>query len=221
MVALERVADGMRLGLGTGSTVAHFLNHLGAALKDGRLTDVAGVPTSERTAQACRELGIPVLALEDHPNLDLGVDGADEVDPELELIKGLGGALLREKMVAHACGRFVVIADETKRVGRLFERSPLPVEVIPFAWRSQLPFLEGLGASPTLRTNPDREPYYTDNGNVILDCRFIPEETNPAEVARALADRPGVVDHGLFLHMADEVILATASGVEVIGRSAG
>ena len=216
--ALKRVESGMRLGLGTGSTVAWFLKHLGAAVAEGRLRDVAGVPTSERTAQSCRDLGIPLLALEDAPDLDLGVDGADEVDPSLELIKGLGGALLREKMVAVACRRFIVIADDTKRVTRTFEKSPLPVECVPFAWRSHLPFLEGLGANPALRTGKDGEPYYTDNGNVILDCRFDHQETEASQVAAALESRPGIVEHGLFLGMADEAILAADGDIEIMTR---
>ena len=216
--ALTRVESGMRLGLGTGSTVAHFLDHLGAALREGRLTDIIGVPTSERTTTSCKELGIPTADLEDHPQLDLGVDGADEVDPSLELIKGLGGALLREKMVAGACRRFVVIADDTKRVTNLFERSPLPVEVVPFAWRAHLPFLRDLGADPTLRTTEDREPYHTDNGNLVIDCRFTPGAQDAHAVARALESRPGVVEHGLFLGMANEAILAAGGGIEVIGR---
>lgn len=216
--ALKRVESGMRLGLGTGSTVAHFLNHLAAALREGRLTDIAGVPTSEHTTSSCRELGIPTVALEDHPDLDLGVDGADEVDPSLELIKGLGGALLREKMVAAACRRFVVIADDTKRVRNLFERSPLPVEIVPFAWRSHLPFLRELGAEPTLRTTADNEPYRTDNGNVVLDCRFKPGKDDAHDIARALEARPGIVEHGLFLGMADEAVLAAGDAIEVIGR---
>lgn len=217
--ALQRVESGMKLGLGTGSTVAWFLKHLGAAITEGRLADIAGVPTSERTAQSCRELGIPLLALEDAPDLDLGVDGADEVDPNLELIKGLGGALLREKMVASACRRFVVIADDTKRVARTFEKSPLPVECVPFAWRSHIPFLQGIGATPELRTGADGEPYYTDNGNVILDCRFDAQAVKAADVAAALDARPGVVEHGLFLGMADEAILATDGDIEVMTRA--
>ncbi|NRA97498.1 MAG: ribose 5-phosphate isomerase A [Planctomycetes bacterium] len=216
--ALTRVESGMRLGLGTGSTVAHFLKHLGEALREGRLKDIVGVPTSERTASSCKELGIPTVALEDHPDLDLGVDGADEVDPSLELIKGLGGALLREKMVASSCRRFVVIADETKRVANLFERSPLPVEIVPFAWRAHLPFLRDLGADPTLRTTSDHEPYRTDNGNVVVDCRFTPGARDAREIARALEARPGVVEHGLFLGMANEAILAAGDAIEVIGR---
>jgi len=216
--ALTRVESGMRLGLGTGSTVAWFLKHLGAALQEGRLKNVAGVPTSERTAQSCRELGIPLLALEDAPDLDLGVDGADEVDPNLELIKGLGGALLREKMVAVACRRFVVIADDTKRVTHTFEKSPLPVECVPFAWRSHVPFLKDIGAAPTLRTTADDEPYYTDNGNVILDCRFDAPSSDAHAVAAALNARPGVVEHGLFLGMANEAILAADGDIEVIAR---
>ncbi|MDT8342352.1 MAG: ribose 5-phosphate isomerase A [Longimicrobiales bacterium] len=136
--ALTRVRSGMRLGLGTGSTVAHFLDLLGEALAGGSLEDVAGVPTSERTAAHAGRLGIPVGPLHELQPLDLAVDGADEVDPRLDLVKGLGGALLREKMVVQAAHRFVVIADESKVVDRLGTRAPLPVEVVPFAWEAHL-----------------------------------------------------------------------------------
>ncbi|MAE67170.1 MAG: ribose 5-phosphate isomerase A [Phycisphaeraceae bacterium] len=215
--ALTRVTSGMRLGLGTGSTVFWFLKHLGAHLADGTLTDIAGVPTSERTVDLCREFGIPVRTLEDESTLDLGVDGADEVAPGLDLIKGLGGALLREKMVATACTHFVVIADETKKVDALGMRSPLPVEVVPFAWRSHVPFLIDLGSEPVLRTTADGEPYHTDNGNLILDCRFEGGMQRPAaEIEAELRLRPGIVESGLFLGMADEAVLASGGGIEIL-----
>lgn len=212
--ALKEVRAGMQLGLGTGSTVFWFLKHLGNALKDGRLRDLAGVPTSERTAALCRDFGIPVLALEDAGALDLAVDGADEIDPARNLIKGLGGALLREKMVAAAAKRFVVIADATKRVARLGEKAPVPVEVVPFAWRWHLPWLRSLGADPVLRTHQDREPVRTDNGNVLLDCRFAPAIPDPARLAALLDARPGVAAHGLFLGMSSAAWLATPAGID-------
>ena len=216
--ALEEVRSGMRLGLGTGSTIAHFLRLLAAAQDRGDLLGVAGVPTSERTAESCRELGIPTLSLSDHPELDLAIDGADEVSPTLDLIKGLGGALLREKMVACAAGRVVIIADESKLVRRLGEKSPLPVEVVRFEWRFHLGFLTDLGARPELRRGTDGEPVITDNGNFILDCRFPDGIEDPAQVDRQLLARPGIVDHGLFLGMTDLACIATAQGVRRLER---
>lgn len=216
--ALELVEPGMKLGLGTGSTVAWFLKHLAAALAEGRLRDVAGVPTSEQTARICRETRIPLLDLAEHPDLDLGVDGADDVDPSLDLIKGLGGALLREKMVARATRRFIVIADATKIVDRLGTRSPLPVEVVQFAWESHLPFLSELGADPTLRRTADGAPFVTDNGNYVLDCRFDGGIAEAGAVERALADRPGIVDHGLFMGLCERAFIAAPEGVRVLER---
>ena len=216
LAALEFVRSGMRLGLGTGSTVAWFLEHLGRALKAGSLTDVCGVPTSRRTEEACARLGIPVVALADHPRLDLAVDGADEVSPQLDLIKGLGGALLREKMVAAAAQKLVIIADEAKLVERLGEKSPLPVEVVRFEWRSHLPFLEDLAARPVLREDGSGQPYLTDNGNHVLDCRFQGGIADPEGVSQKLLERPGVVGHGLFLRMATTAIIAGRGGVRVL-----
>lgn len=204
----------MRLGLGTGSTIQHFLELLAGRIKAGDLSGIVGVPTSLRTERSCKELGIALTTLADTPALDLAVDGADEVDPGFRLIKGLGGALLREKMVAQAARRFAIIADDSKRVGRLGTRSPLPVEVVEFQWECHQPFLAALGGEPTLRTTSDGEPYRTDNGNLILDCRFEGGMDDPESVDRALNDRAGVVDHGLFLGLATEVHLATDSGVE-------
>ena len=160
--AVDRfVRSGMRLGLGTGSTAARMLDALGERLASGVLEDVAGVPTSAATAARCGELGIPLLTLADVPELDLVIDGADEVDPRLDLIKGLGGAHLREKVVAAAAREMVVVADETKLVGRLGERAPLPVEVIPFALPVAERLLRGLGWRPELRVD-DGRPFVTD-----------------------------------------------------------
>ena len=206
----------MRLGLGTGSTVRPFLELLAARLAAGELADVAGVPPSEDTATRCRSLGIPLLTLDEQPRLDLAVDGADEVGPKLALIKGLGGALLREKLVALAAKRFVIIADASKRVRRLGTRAPLPVEIIPFAWTTHLPFLEGQGSVPVLRSSERGEPYRTDRGNDIVDCRFPRGIADPAALARALDRRPGIVEHGLFLRMADAAYIADPAGVKVL-----
>lgn len=215
--AVERVRSGMVLGLGTGSTVAHFLDLLGERLVSGDLTRVVGVPTSRWTEAESGRLGIPLTALADHSHLDLTVDGADEVDPRLDLVKGMGGALLREKMVAQASKAMLVIADEAKEVGRLGTRSPLPVEVVPWGWESHARFLTETGADVALRTDGGT-PYVSDNGNYILHCRF-PEGIDDAHaLEEALQARAGVVETGLFLGLASEVVIAHADGVRVLGR---
>lgn len=216
--ALDQVESGVVLGLGTGSTMAHFLELLGAALAEGRLSGVTGVPTSERTARLSRELRIPLTTLADTPRLDLAVDGADEIDPELEAIKGLGGALLREKMVAQAADRLCLIVDEGKLVGRLGEKSPVPVEVVRFGWEAHLPALEEAGAQPVLRESPDREPYVTDNGNYIIDAHFPDGIPDPPALEAFLRARAGVVESGLFLGMATSVVVASPDGTRVLER---
>jgi ribose 5-phosphate isomerase A len=216
--AAEWVESGMRLGLGTGSTVAHFLDVLGERLRSGALAGLVGVPTSVRTEQRARELGIPLAELHDAQPLDLTVDGADEVDPGLDLVKGLGGALLREKMVAQASRQLLIMVDESKLVPRLGTRSPLPVEVVRFGWRAHVRFLERLGCEPTLRAEPSGAPYVTDNGNHVLDCRFPRGMDNPGAVADALRRRAGVVECGLFLGMATAVVVAGDGGVRVLER---
>jgi ribose 5-phosphate isomerase A len=214
--ALNGVRSGMRLGLGTGSTVAHFVDLLGEALREGRLGAVVGVPTSIRTTDQAHALGIPLGALHELAPLDLTVDGADEVDPVLDLIKGLGGALLREKMVAAASRRLVIVADEGKRVTRLGTRSPVPVEVVPFEWQVHLPFLESLGARPALRTHADGSPAVTDNGNYVIDCYFSAGIDHPKALEAELAARVGVVETGLFLGMASEAIIAGEQGIQTL-----
>ena len=176
------------------------------------------MPTSEDTASRCRSLGIPLTTLDEHPRLALAIDGADEVGPGLDLIKGLGGALLREKLVALAAKRFVVIADDSKRVRRLGTRAPLPVEVVPFGWTTHTAFFERLGAEPALRRGADGEPYRTDGGNYVVDCRFPRGIEDPRALARALARRPGIVEDGLFLGMADTAFIASSKGVKKITR---
>ncbi len=216
--AVELITSGMAVGLGTGSTVRPLLDALARRLHDGIVRDVLAVPTSEDTAQRCRGLGIPLVTLADQPQLALAVDGADEVDPRLNLIKGMGGAMLREKVVALAAKRFVVIADESKLVRRLGTRAPVPVEVIPFGWSGLLPFFEGLGAEPVLRRGPGEEPYVTDNGNYVVDCRFPRGIADAPAVARALARRTGVVEDGLFLRIARLAVIAGRGGVRLLKR---
>jgi len=208
----------MRLGLGTGSTVAHFLDVLAARIRAGTVTGLVAVPTSVRTEERARELGIPLAKLDEAAPLDLTVDGADEVGPGLDLIKGLGGALLREKMVAQASRRLVIMVDDSKEVGRLGMRVPLPVEVIRFGWRAQLTFLRQIGGEPTLRASEDGSPFVTDNGNHMLDCRFAEGLDDPEAVEDALRRRAGVVESGLFLGLATAVVVAGAGGVRVLER---
>jgi ribose 5-phosphate isomerase A len=216
--AADRVESGMRLGLGTGSTVAHFLDVLAERIRAGQLERIVGVPTSIRTAERSSELGIPLMELQDAASLDLTVDGADEVDPSLDLIKGLGGALLREKMVAQASRRLLIMVDASKEVSRLGGKAPLPVEVVRFGWEAHLPFFRSLGAEPTLRASADGTPYLTDNGNHMVDCRFPDGIADPAQVEDALRARAGVVESGLFLGMASAVVVAAAGGVRVLER---
>jgi ribose 5-phosphate isomerase A len=211
----------MRIGLGTGSTVAYFLEALGRRVRTGELPGIVGVPTSVRTEERAEELGIPVSTLEAVGSLDVTVDGADEVDPDLDLIKGLGGALLREKMVAQATREFIVIADESKAVERLGTRAPVPLEVVSFSWKSHLPFLRDLGAEVTLREYAPGDPYLTDNGNFILDCRFPDGISNPRGLQASLAFRAGVVESGLFLDLATEAVMGGEGGVRWLRRKKG
>ncbi|NJN66340.1 MAG: ribose-5-phosphate isomerase RpiA [Chloroflexaceae bacterium] len=211
--AVQQVRSGMRLGLGTGSTVRYVLESLAERLRQGSLQDLAGIPTSEATAQQARTLGIPLTTFEACPWLAMTIDGADEVDPDLNLIKGLGGALLREKVVAAASDQLVIVVDESKRVERLGTRSPLPVEVLPLGWNTNLPRFERLGAVPAVRCGADGQPYVTDNGNLIVDCTFPEGIHDPAGLARELDACPGVMGHGLFLGMATVVFVGTSAGV--------
>lgn len=209
------VESGIRLGLGHGSTMAHALERLAEHLRSGRLKDVVGVPVSDHTTEAAGRLGLPLTSLDEMPELDLCIDGADEVDPARNLIKGLGGALLREKIVAVSARRMVVIVDEAKLVDRLGERAPLPVEVLAFGWKTHRPWLEALGCRPEPRRTAGGELFVTDNGNYIYDCRFSEGILEPEALAAALNGRPGVVENGLFLGLADEVVVGAAGGVWV------
>jgi ribose 5-phosphate isomerase A len=217
-VALESVESGMVLGLGTGSTVRHLVELLGRALNSGSLTDIVGVPTSIQTETQAKNLQIPLVELGDRDELDLTIDGADEVSPELDLIKGLGGALLREKMVAQASRRLLIISDDTKLVDRLGLRAPLPVEVVDWALDAQVRFLESTGAAVSLRLTPDGTPVKSDNGNVFLDCSFSDGIADPRALERTLALRAGVVGSGLFLGMADLAVIAAPSGIHTLRR---
>jgi ribose 5-phosphate isomerase A len=205
---MEFVQDGQILGLGTGSTVHHFLTALGQRVQQG--LRVRGVPTSQATAVYARQLGIPLLSNEEPWDIDVAVDGADQVDPHLNLIKGGGGALLREKIVAKAAQQFIVIVDQAKQVPSLGLHFPLPVEIVPFGWRTTQRHLENLGWQSPLRQKAG-QPFLTDNGNYIMDLH-IPEIADPAALELSLNQIPGVVECGLFVMMTSLVITGTNDG---------
>ncbi|HSB80637.1 MAG TPA: ribose 5-phosphate isomerase A [Candidatus Methylomirabilis sp.] len=211
------VKSGMVLGLGSGTTSTLAVQAIGRRLREGSLRDVRGVPSSSAIAAVARESGVPLTTLEEHPALDLNLDGADEVDPDLNLIKGLGGALLWEKIVATASRQVVILVDDSKLVDRLGSKAPLPVEVVPFGWRTHVSFVELLGGKPGLRTEPDGKPFVTDEGNYILHCRF-EVISDPANLEARLLTRAGVVGTGLFLQVAHQVVIGRADRVEVRTR---
>lgn len=222
-VAAGLVESGMRLGLGTGSTAAIVVREIGRRLRDGEIRDVIGVPTSEATARLARELGIPLAGLEEDPQLDLTLDGADEVDPAWNLIKGAGGSLLREKIVAQVSREEAIVIDESKLVSRLLERMPLPVEVVPFGWSTHLEFFRSLGSEPELRRNADGSPFVTDEANYTIDLRFSGRTrrgrlADPRRLERVLLERAGVVDTGLFLGLTSILVIGRPGGVEVQRR---
>jgi ribose 5-phosphate isomerase A len=214
--AVEFVQSGMIVGLGTGSTAVHATHAIGEMLADGRLHHILAIPTSQTTAQQAQQAGIPLTTFNEHPEVDITIDGADEIDPHLNLIKGLGGALLREKIVAVASQRVIIISDERKRVSQLGSRAPVPVEVIRFAQQPVTHYLQSLGARVVLRQTND-ETFITDEGNIILDCHFGPIN-EPQQLAQAIRQRPGVVEHGLFLNLATKAIIASSQGLEILSK---
>lgn len=215
--AAALVESGMVVGLGTGSTAIFATRRLGELLASGALKNIAGVPTSRATAEEARRLGIPLLS-EDMPRaIDLTIDGADEVDPNLELIKGGGGALFREKIVAQSSRVQVIVVDESKLSPALGTKHALPIEIAQFGWKAQLRFVVSLGGKPVLRLSPDGKPYETDQGNWILDCAFAPI-ADPVSLAAELGARAGIVEHGLFCGLASQVIVAGESGIRELRR---
>jgi ribose 5-phosphate isomerase A len=210
--AVEWVESGMTVGLGTGSTAVWAIRALGAALADGRLRGIVGVPTSTVSERDAHAAGIPVVALAAHPVVDLTVDGADEVDPALNLIKGHGGALLREKVVAQASRREVIVVDDSKPSPRLGTKMSLPVEVLQFAATLERHYLESLGATVTLRGG-DAVPFVTDEGNWIYDCDFGPID-DCERLSALLHERAAIVEHGLFIALTTDLLVATPTGVE-------
>ena len=215
--AAALVESGMVVGLGTGSTAIFATRQIGARLASGQLRDVVGVPTSRATAAEAERLRIPLLSIEIPREIDVTIDGADEVDPDLNLIKGGGGALFREKIVAQASRRVVIVVDETKLSPALGTRHALPVEVSGFGWKSQHRFLASVGAEPKLRLVADGKPYETDQGNWIFDCAVSPI-ADPVALAARLAARAGIIEHGLFCGLASAVIVAGGSGVRELRR---
>jgi len=213
--AVQSVASGMVVGLGHGSTAAFAVRRIADLLQAGELHDLRGVPCSSAVERMARELGIPLTTLEESPRIDLTIDGADEVTPRREIIKGGGGALLREKIVAQASRREIIVVDASKLSPHLGAHSAVPVEVLEFGWRTQVAYLEELGGLPSLRTEPDGAPFRTDQGNLILDCDF-GIIRHPAALAARLQARAGIVAHGLFLGLATEVIIADETGIKVL-----
>jgi len=211
------VQSGMIVGLGSGSTAELVIAELADRIRSG--LKLSGVATSRRTARLAHRLGLPLLMPEQVSALDLAIDGADEVARStLNVLKGRGGALVREKLVASLARQFVIVIDDSKLVSRLGSRFPVPVEVVPFCWQVPAGALERLGGKPTLRLAPSGRPYRTDNGNLILDVDFGPLD-EPERLAREIKLLAGVVDHGLFLGIATSVVVGGAEGVSVLHRA--
>jgi ribose 5-phosphate isomerase A len=211
--AAALVESGMVIGLGTGTTTVFAIRAVGARVKSGELQNVIAVPTSSATADLAREVGITLTTLAEHPVIDLTIDGADEVDPDFNLIKGGGGALLHEKIVAQASLREVIIVDDAKLSPKLGSAHALPVEIVQFSWRPEEEYLTDMGAEVDVRRGADNNVFVTDEGNWILDCTFPPID-DPARLSAQLSRRAGVVEHGLFLGLTTDLIVASAEGVE-------
>jgi ribose 5-phosphate isomerase A len=215
--AVDFIESGMVIGLGTGSTANFAIERIGEKIQAGNLQGIVGVPSSERSANLARKLNIALTDLAASPAIDLTIDGADEVDPDLNVIKGGGGALLREKIVAQASRRNIIIVDESKLSPQLGTKWALPIEVVPFACRTEQIFLESMGASVTLREDADKAPYLTDQNNYILDANYGPI-SNPGTLVAALNERAGIVEHGLFLGLATDVIVAGQDDIHHLRR---
>jgi len=210
--AVQFVESGMVVGLGTGSTAIFATRKIGQLIKAGDLHNIIAIPTSLRTQEEAQKLDIPLTSLDDHPIIDLTIDGADEVAPDFNVIKGGGGALLREKIVAQATKRQIIVVDESKLSNQLGTNWAIPIEVIPFGWHSQAEYLKSLGAEITLRMQDDNTPYYTDQKNIILDCNF-GKIANPSDLADQIIQRAGIVEHGLFINLTHDVIVAGDDGI--------
>ncbi len=216
--ALEFIEDDMVVGLGTGSTTAYFIQYLGKLIMEGELEDIYGVPTSYQSRLLAIENGIPVVSIDEVDAIDIAVDGADEVDPQLNLIKGRGAALTMEKIIEYRAGTFLVLVDESKLVERLGQKMPVPIEVIPAAWRAIAEEIEVFNAEAELRMASKKDgPVITDNGNFILDARFHRIE-DPLDLEVELNNIPGVVENGIFADIADIVLVGTNEGIKRLER---
>ncbi|KFN02184.1 ribose 5-phosphate isomerase A [Bacillus clarus] len=207
--AADFIKDDMKIGLGTGSTVYWTIQKLGQRVKEG--LSIQAVPTSNETEQIAKQLSIPLISLNDIDTLDLTIDGADEINTDLQLIKGGGGALLREKIVAASSKTLIIISDESKLVTHL-GTFPLPIEIVPFAWKQTAKRIESSGCQTNLRIK-NNQPFMTDNGNIIIDCIFPNKITNPIKTHEHLKMITGVVETGLFMNMTDKAIIATENGI--------
>ena len=215
--AVEFVESGMIVGLGHGTTAIWATRKIAELLKSKQLTNILAVPCSAQTEAEARQLGIPLTTLESHPAIDLTIDGADEVAPNFNVIKGGGGALLREKIVAQATKREIIVVDESKLSPVIGTKWAVPVEVIPFGYVSQKVYLEGLGATVSIRQKADGTTFYTDQGNIILDSNF-GAISDPSDLAEQLKGRTGIVEHGLFIRLVSDVIVAAASGTRQLQK---
>jgi ribose 5-phosphate isomerase A len=215
--AVKYIQSGMTVGLGTGSTAIFATRRIAALFHSGQLTHIVAFATSKAVWQEAVKLGVPMLTEDLPQEIDVTIDGADEVDPQLNLIKGGGGALLREKIVAQASGREIIIVDESKLSPQLGTHWPVPVEVLPYGWQSQARYLASLGAEITIRRTPDGREFRTDQGNMILDCRFGPI-IDLEEMACLLQAQAGVIEHGLFVNLAQDVIVAGPGGIRHLRR---
>jgi len=216
--AVELIESGMVVGLGSGSTANFATQRIAERINSGELKNIVGIPSSARTEKLARKLGIPVVDFEEQQQIDITIDGADEVDPDLNLIKGGGGALLREKVVAQASRQNIIVVDESKLSSNLGTKWALPVEVIVFARQTEAAFLQSIGASVTIRRADDGRYFITDQNNLILDADFGPLD-NPAKLAQQLNERAGIVEHGLFLGLASDVIVAATNGIRHLKRN--
>ncbi len=210
--AVDLIESAMVIGLGTGSTANFAIERIAEKIKSGSLQNILGIPSSERTEILARRLNIPLTDLEAHPRIDLTIDGADEVDPDLNVIKGGGGALLREKIIAQASRRNIIIVDESKLSPQLGTKWALPIEVIPFSRKTEQLFLESIGGSVALRVDENHCTFLTNQQNLILDANFGPI-ADPAGLASRLNARAGIVEHGLFLGLATDVIVAAREDI--------
>jgi len=224
-ITIEKVKDGMIIGLGSGSTVQFALELISEKIKSGEVKEIVGIPTSKKTEEEAVKLGIPVISINELRKnkvgdkiIDLTIDGADEADYNLNLIKGGGGAMLREKIIAHVSKKNVTIIDETKLSERVGTKSSLPIEVLEFSFENEKYFLESLGAEISLRKNYNDKNFITDNGNLILDAKFFVIE-NAEELNDKLNMQPGILGHGLFVGICDELICAGKNGVEIFTKN--